>query len=204
MMAYQRSNGFVLFTVLIFMQLFSLMSIYGLTTAAIALKINQHRWLRDQYSSAANQILHDLENNLLRDESICMIPVLSAAWIAKQSLVWWQQHACSGNFGEMRYYYAVEWLGKNDCGVISKIDNNQWLTANYYRITLFLLPNRFPGSKLILQSTIAKPSANIPSCPGKTYSVIIGRQMRRELLGRKTLAKMSVYENLKDDNHDND
>lgn len=174
-------HGFVLLIVLVFLQLFSLLGLYGLTTASITTRTNRHLWQRDRDLLVSKKLLHDIENQLSADSLTCVIQRLSRSVLARKPISWWQQNACSGNLIEMRYYYVMETLGNDPCGVLGKDDNNQAVIPKYYRITLYVLPDKMRRAKLILQSTMAKQSEERSICSGTPHQVELGRQMWRPI-----------------------
>jgi Tfp pilus assembly protein PilX len=178
-------RGFVLIIVLVFLQLFSLLGWYALTSASMAIKMNEHHWQREKNWYSANQALNDAELNLSSTLPPCMIPIAPLAAIVNEPFSWWQRQGCSGNLNEIRYYYVAEWVGNDPCGVIGKGVSNQSITAEYYRITLLALPKKMKMATIILQSTIIKGNHDNSSCRGQSRLVTVGRQMWREWIGRK-------------------
>lgn len=180
-MGKMRAHGFVFLTVLIFLQLFSLMGLYGLMHSATTIKINQHSWQREMDLFTAQHILHELEENFLHGNITCVIHRISATTLIYQPVSWWQQYACRDHANEIEYYYAVEVMGKDPCGGMSMVDQSQIVIPKYYRITLFMLSANIKNAKIILQSTIVKPTDEISACAGKMHQVMSGRQMWREI-----------------------
>lgn len=170
MLHYKNSRGFILLTVLIFLQILSLSSLYSLMHITSVTKKNTQQWQSQNTQWRAYQIIKKLEMRVAASSQISIIPVMAAVDISHQSLSWWELNTCSDNLGEIRYYYAVELLGSDMCGRI----NNQF-AATYMRITLNI-PNQS-----LLQSTIAVSGAETPACQGKPHLVYLGRQMVRVL-----------------------
>lgn len=175
------SSGFVLVTVLLFLQVFSLISLYGLMYASTTMKRNDHLWYGYNDRLKSNQFLQKLESGVVLDPAACNIPVTPSPVLARKPISWWQLHTCSANADGIRYYYAVESLGDDPCGVTEKGNRNQWLIANYYRITLFMLPDKLKGAKYLLQSTIALSGVQALACEGNLHRVKPGRQTWREI-----------------------
>src|ERR1700722_20385475 len=121
-------KGYILFIVLIFLQIFSLLGLFGLNSSLLVLKANSEVWERDKLFLHAQSILHVLEERALIHGPSCLVPLMPANLIAKKSLAWWQQHACHG----MNYYYVTEPLGINPCAIVAENSNG----TQYYRITL--------------------------------------------------------------------
>ncbi len=79
------------------------------------------------------------------------------------------------------YYFRIEQLGNDECGLIKKDQYNHMVTSDYYRITLWVVLNQARDKRLILQSTLAKAGSDPLSCRSKIHIVASGRQMLREL-----------------------
>jgi hypothetical protein len=129
-------------------------------------------WERQKLVLHAQSILYDIENKMMQQEPACLVPVISAAKLAKKSLSWWEQYACRG----IQYYYVAEFLGTNACAIIDKI-----LGAKYYRMTLIDLSDTTNLNKIILQSVVALKNNDPLTCTDKSYKINIGEQMQREL-----------------------
>jgi len=175
------SSGFVLITVLVFIQIFSIISLYSLIYAFDSLKRNNHQWTGDINRLTSHMLLQQLETRIATDQTACVIAVTPAPQLAQKPISWWQQHACSDNVRGIRYYYAIEFLGDDPCGVIKENAINQSLIAKFYRITLYLLPDKLKGAKYIIQSSIVLPGVQTSVCEGKLHTIYPGRQMWREI-----------------------
>ncbi|MBX3709257.1 MAG: hypothetical protein KIT56_07505 [Gammaproteobacteria bacterium] len=175
------SSGMVLITVLVFLQIFSLLSLYSLTYLSQSMKRYSHQWQSHLYQRTSNKILRQLEDVSMVTSTRCRIPMIPSTELKIKDATWWQSHACSGNLGEIRYHYAVEFLGIDPCGMIVKSHHAQSSISKYYRITLYLLPEAFHG-KFIMQSTVALPEEGTTVlCQDKLHRVQQGRQMWREI-----------------------
>lgn len=179
----KNKQGFILPIVLLFMQLFALLSIYELDGAKLSMQISRDYFHVIKNNIIAKQILKNLEQDVVSQSDNpypCFISLTSSTQLVRSPLQWWGTHACSGNFDAMRYYYVLEWLGKNPCVNLDKITNNQLVAVNYYRLTLYVNDSKSAGI-WFFQSTLVKPSEEAPLCKDKPYSITIGRQMWREL-----------------------
>lgn len=168
-----KQAGFVLIWVLFFTQVFSLISLYSITTATTVMKANNHLWHGMTFRLKSDAILQRLENNI---KPTCIIPMIPATDLAKKDLVWWQLTTCHANVNGIQYYYFMESLGDDPCATIENSQENQVNIARYYRITLYL-----PEGHYMLQSTIALPVAQTSACTQKMHTVIPGRQGWREI-----------------------
>jgi len=174
-------RGFVLLTVLVFLQIFSLISLYSLTTVSAMMKSNDHLWQSDHTRLKSHAILQRLESTLTRDISACSIPLTPATVLAKKSLVWWQLHACHGKVNHIEYYYTIESLGNDPCAIIEMRDGNPSMMATYYRMTLYALPYPLKSAHFVLQTTVALSTAHMATCEQKVHLIKQGRQGFREI-----------------------
>ena len=166
----QQSKGFVLFYVLIMLQVFSLISLYSITTATNNIKANHHLWQGITLKLKSAELLQKLEMNIQTVATHCSIN--TTVDIAKKDKAWWQINACHDKVNDIPYYYLVGLLGDDPCAVMG---NN--MVARYYRITLYLSEYRYQ-----LQSTIALPVLKTLACQQKIHTVMQGRQGWREIL----------------------
>lgn len=170
-------SGFVLLVVLVFLQFFILLSLFGLTNVKLMLKASYDNQGYDRLLLAAKQFLFALSNdkNVIAN---CDIPISEPASIAMQTKSWWQMHACSDNYNGIQYYYVVEALGAYPCTMI--IDGNSTYIAKFDRITLLAESTNWDGH-VILQSTKATPSKEQMKCAQTVHFIKEGRQMFREI-----------------------
>jgi hypothetical protein len=154
------------------MQIFSLMSLYSITTATAIMRSNNHLWQGMQFRLKSARILQRLEKNIL--SNTCSIPITAATEIARKDMAWWQLNACRDNVNGIQYYYVMESFGVDPCAVVGNS------VATYYRITLYALPE-LKRSRYLLQSTVALPVAQTSACQQKNHAVTPGRQGWREI-----------------------
>jgi hypothetical protein len=171
---YKRSSGFVLLMVMVFLLIFSALSLYGLTRAASTIK-NIHRMQQFQIATMqAEKILDRIE---YAEMEPCVIPTIAADEFANKPLSWWERTVCGGKEKNLKYHYVVEALGNVPCATLN--DG----TARYQRITLFALPALCKGATILLQSTVIKPGVSNLSCEEPHHLVKPGRQMLRVIRG---------------------
>lgn len=173
-----KSSGFVLIIVLVFMQVFALLSWCAIEGVLLEMKMLQQHQVSSQVMSNAEQILKKVEDSLLHYQSSCLIPQIESAQLLSRSLHWWQSSVtCAGIFRLFQYYYVVEFLGNDPCATVTSA---ALTTVNYWRITILVKP--FVGSeKVWLQSTIATASDIRADCHGVFHDINIGRQSWCEL-----------------------
>ncbi len=173
----RKVHGFVLLTTLFFMQLFSLLSIYGLQMAASNFKLARFEVEKQQQIMLAKQLLQQVENNIFNYVSTCQVAVMPMEVLAKKEITWWQQFSCKENKNNATYYIAIETLSHDPCGVIEKEntdDGSVAVTAQYYRVNLFL-------NNILLQSVVATRSDQVTVCSDEQHLVQVGRQMWRRI-----------------------
>ena len=178
MLPYAKSSGFVLIIVLVFIQVFALLSWCAMEAVWFEMKMVRHHQVSSQVMTNAEHILQQVEESLLLYHSSCVIPQIESAQLLNQPLHWWQSSVtCAGNFHLFQYYYVVEFLGSDPCATVKSAPLT---AANYWRILLLVKP--FVGSeKVWLQSTIAKASDIATDCHGALHDIDVGRQSWCEL-----------------------
>lgn len=168
----------MLLAVLIFMQLFSMLSLFSLMSASMAIKSQQQLLARSEVVWKVEALLKQIERYVLMGGHSCRIKVMPTAQLIVKPLSWWQQFSCSGNLAAFRYYYAIEYVGNDVCARIESMYHAASI-PEYYRITLIALLDKPKDAKVTMQSTIAKATHRVSSCQGKIHIVNAGRQMHR-------------------------
>ena len=174
------SRGFIFLLTLFFLLIFSIITIAELTFVRMNLSIARHRWERMNHLSMSHAVLHELEENLMIQLPSCLISPISTQVLLNYSISYWREHACRGAYQQIRYFYLVELLGRDYCGIVQKIDENQAVVADYYRITLLSF-SRSVINRVILQSTFVVGRSTKQACTELPYPAKIGQQTRREL-----------------------
>lgn len=161
--------------VLIFMQIFALMSWYALYYALLAAKSEKNIVMHQQLFHASFHLLDELESELQHQLPICTIAPMDTNTLIAQTLDWWKLNACAGIFPKFQYYYVVEKLVDDPCATIKQTN----MTAVYFRLTL--LSTNPERAKLFLQSTVVRPNDLQKPCQGLRHIVQAGRQTWYEL-----------------------
>lgn len=174
-------RGFILLAVLVFLHIFSLIGLLSFINVSTEIKSNVHQEQKNELMRMAKQILNSLEKQVAAGVVTCVIPLMAAAEMSKKPFSWWQFNTCHGNLLKIRYYYGIELLGNDACGLISQNHDNQNLIANFYRISLLVLPEKTNNTKIRLQSTMATSLKSRFPCQGNRHRVVLGRQMWREI-----------------------
>lgn len=175
--SFERSAGFIFIAVLIFLQLVSLTSLFGIMQTSVMMKKNIHQWDNIFYNRFSDTVLKKIEERQVAGISECLIPIMPAYVLLHQTHSWWETHTCSDNLDEIRYHYAVELLGTDDCSVIHHA-SNQPMAATFERITVYVKPKGM-HAKYVIQSTIAVSSDVVSLCQSGPHEVNVGRQMWR-------------------------
>jgi Tfp pilus assembly protein PilX len=170
-------KGFILITVLLFLQIFILLGLYALLTSIVAKKISTSHWQQQVTTTVAESILHDIELKLSTDNMLCLIPVTSRDVMLSLPPV---SATCSGNIKQFKYSYIVELLGQDPCAETADA-NPQPIIVDYFRISLLVIMQD-GHSKIALQSVITKLNHYQQSyCPSGHHRIDLGRQMWREI-----------------------
>lgn len=160
-------QGFILPMVLIFMQIFSLLSVYGMENSLTTMQLIQLSMTSESDSHLAAQILKQLSQ--LDSGTSCLVQ--ANLNLHHQTLAWWQGNACKASMDERNYYYVLQHLGIDACAKI------QDANADYYRLTVYLMTTSRLTSRLLVQNTYIKPVHTIDICTGDSHPVLAGQQM---------------------------
>jgi hypothetical protein len=164
------NQGFFLYPLLIFIQIYLLLGTYGLEASQRNLVASHADWQSHRLLLKAKSFVEKLEKNL--PKNACQIP--SNATIPNQPLKWWMEYACHQMQDTVHYYYVVEKLDSNPCETFENQPNYQ---AAYYRVSLNALK---ASHQLILQSIVLIPEQdNQLSCLQPPYIVVPGEQLFR-------------------------
>jgi hypothetical protein len=173
----KANQGMALITVLIFMQIWTLLGICSLEMAWLMKKINAGVHQKNQIQFAGETILKQAENKMNQDSSHCLVNVMSTSELLSKSLVWWQSHSnCKGLLASLPYYYIAELIGEDPCGYFKSSSIAKDNPA-YFRISVLIYKN----NPMILQSTIILPVTKTATCVNAYHEVYVGRQMWRHL-----------------------
>ncbi len=123
-------------------------------------------------------VLRQIESDPELDQLLCRIPITSVRDMASYSTRWWQTYGCRKTEKNRLYYYAVEYMGNDDCGVMSDVD-----AASYYRITLVTIDDLTDEAGWMIQSSIVLPHKRMYPCAGYAHHVAAGQQMLRQIQG---------------------
>lgn len=176
----QKQSGFTLFVMLFFINVFFIFITYSLLSISYMKKLNQHAWNRVENEVNADIVLQWLENRLSNEKAFCLTAPTETSFLTKQNTTWWQQHACFNTDGENHYYFLIEFLGNDNCAFIYS-NNNQLITADYYRITLLYIVSRLNHDRIFRQETFIKGNDHMPPCTNETHQVMLGPQTKREI-----------------------
>jgi hypothetical protein len=173
------SQGIVLFVMLIFLKIFSLISLYQLSRIASLIQFNTAYLAHLQNEILAKKSLDEAENYLLQQMPACLLKApVNEEW-RRLPYQWWQQHGCHGENNRRSYYFIVEALGEDTCALIREDHSFFPMIAYYYRLTLY-----FPEAgqqKIILQSTVAKSRMSTLPCEASPHYFVVGQQTKREI-----------------------
>jgi hypothetical protein len=173
----KRPQGFALILVLIFLEVFALLSIAVLQNNILAARMTRNEWIKNNLMYGASQQLAIIANQPV---GLCLIKTMPTQWLIQQPLSVWQNASCAGNFHSFKYYYVVETLGNDNCTHIKDTAVNT--IATYYRITLLMIDVNYPGIKTIFQSTQVTPGSTSGVCQGTIRIIANGLQTLHKLV----------------------
>ncbi len=179
-------HGVVLIIVLVFLEIYMLLSLAVLESDVFQTRMSHQYWQKKQMMFAANEVLRHAELELIHQIPPCVIPTTSSMDFAHKPLSWWQSGlSCVGNFQRLQYYYVVEALDKNACAYILQdlYGDTKKVNASYYRITLLMTTtDGLSDLHRLIQSTVSKPDTQELTCTIGSHKVNVGRQSWRELV----------------------
>lgn len=175
-----NNQGFVLFSMLLFLQIFSMLELHSYTALVLMQKLNEKGVQYTQMYSYANYLLPSLQSQILSSDHLCLVPPMTVKELMRKRLLWWQQFGCDGNFDNFKYYYVIEALGVDSCALISNADGLD-LVADYYRLSLLLVSQVNNQAKILFQTTFVKKCGRTEQCADISHRVLEGQQMWREL-----------------------
>jgi hypothetical protein len=165
--------GLALLSVLIFLELFAILTLALVRTNLWEIKISNQQAIKAQLVNTALLLLPTVEAKADAAIIHCQLPVTPPANLILQPTEWWQSTACSGNFGRWVYYYTVEFLQTDECTIPEP--------SNYYRISLLLIEPVANSARVIIQSIFVVPQSSPLICHSSTHNVQQGRQSWQEL-----------------------
>lgn len=166
-----KQQGMILPIVLIFMQIFILLSLFALESGRIQLKISLALWQKELFSEKTQEKLQQIENTL---PTQCVVSPIPEESLSEAPLSWWQAQSCADKTSSIEYYYIIESLGEDVCAVL---DSHH--IADYYRVSLIGL-DPLSGAIRRLQTTYVSAISPWRSCVSHSHVVALGRQSWRE------------------------
>lgn len=167
----KRNAGFTLLIVLVFLQIFALLTLDSLTQSALFAKAAFNQYQTGNLQRSAEDVLRQLEK---QPPQGCLITPLPAANLKKLTVSWWQAQACKKTLPNTVFYYVWELLERDTCCSVQQKNT----VVVFYRLSLLAVQR---NTELLLQSTIAIPTNEKPVCNTKPFSIVPGRQMYREI-----------------------
>jgi Tfp pilus assembly protein PilX len=168
-----RQKGMALISVLLFLLIFSLLSLTAIESNIVERKIYYANWRKQQMVTAGQQIMAQISQQV---PSHCMIKPTPVSQLLAQSFTSWQHSSCVGNMQAFLYYYVIEPLGSDACGQLLNAN------ADYYRITLLLVDAQHITVKTVMQNTVAQPAPVRQECKSTIRMMTGGVQTTRILL----------------------
>lgn len=174
MSPYEKCNhqGFALVTVLLFLQILTLLGLYALQQSRLTFKMTDNYFQHQLLVNAAESALKIAENSA----PVCQKSIMNREELLSQPFSFWQSLPCKGMINGFSYYYITEALGSDACIAIL----SQAGIANYFRVTV-LTTSSHQTIKVLLQTILVKPVYSSEICHGPHHSVSLGRQTWRML-----------------------
>jgi len=173
----KKSDGFVLLTVLLLIQMYALLGMGALEQVFLEQKLLSAQKHRNRLLFAAESHLRALASSLAEHSALCLISALPAVQLKARPSAWWSTTGCSEKNAFYQVYYVVESLGTDPCAVLPAHTG----AASYERLTLFLTPVSDESQKVILQTTVVRAGKTDEHCDTQLHSVDLGPQSWHEL-----------------------
>ncbi len=164
-----QHRGFVLLIVLVFLQLFTLLSAQYLWSKT---RIKQEIKLQLAVMAAHDQAL-DLLDTWGAKKRVCESAHYTTRFLQGQPESWWQLHACD-QIRELHVYWLQEDIMTDACMAVSSAPQ---MRVHYYRRTIFIAG--LVGA--IAQETVATSDAQPVDCAQPIKLIAPGRQSLRWL-----------------------
>jgi type II secretory pathway component PulJ len=164
-----RHQGFVLLIILVFLQLFALLSAHYLWN-----KVRSKQQLKLQMSAmAARETAVILLNKWSKRADICHTEMATTRFLQRQSEPWWQAHACFQST-ELHAYFLREDIMSDVCTAITSQPSQR---VHYYRDTVMVAS----AAGAIVQDTFAASDSQPVDCHHPVRLISPGRQTLRWL-----------------------
>ena len=173
-LAKKSKHGFVLFSVLIMMQMMIILFSMMVLSNGGLLKQTAQYYRMEWIFFAARKWMLSLATDLPSQYDQCLIRLPVNQRLQNQSRQWWQEHACHHREPGQNYYYVIESLGQDVCGLVSVDDNTR--VADYYRLTVNLFDWSGEQSLMLLQHVYAVAAHRMKDCESQAHSVKSGLQ----------------------------
>jgi Tfp pilus assembly protein PilX len=175
----RRQQGYILFVVLIFMQLFALLGLNALNQLFWVKKVQNEQNQRWFLLSQAEHLLYQVAATLKEQKAACLLAPLSFNQLKEHPFSWWTANACSVSGHLFKAYYLLEFLGVDPCATIRA---SLQAVAAYYRITVLLVGESHETLQVMLQATVSAATQTAEHCDSEAHSVDLGPQSWHELI----------------------
>jgi len=165
----KNQRGFVLLTVLLFIQIYALIGMSALLAVLLEQKLIADQKSRRLLLNEAELRLSRLAASIASLSEFCRITPQPESRFRSRPLSWWAASSCTESAAGYRSYYVVENLASDPC-------------AQFYRLTLLLTHAPEADQKVLLQATIALPAPESEHCDAQPHSVNWGPQSWHELI----------------------
>lgn len=168
-----NKRGFILLTMLMFIQIYFLLGLTAIEKVLHSEKLNGHKNSRRIAKNEGLLLMRQLEATFNDQLPACFLSSLSLENVRRYEPDSWAAYACSGNIKDFHYDYMIEKLGSDHCALI---ENHEGRVAVYYRLILRLKPVKHKESDTLLQGIYVKAEKSNESCSDKQ------KRMKRGLL----------------------
>jgi hypothetical protein len=107
-----KVQGFVLIIVLLFMQIFAMLSVCIIENHTLAMKMARSYQQKKHIFAVAEKFLASIGNMMAMNVD-CEVPVMDLSLLLNQPMDWWVKFGCQDHEEKLQIYYVYEVLQEN-------------------------------------------------------------------------------------------
>lgn len=172
---YKHETGYFLIITLVFIHIFSLITLYVFSQLADEMRYVNKLWQASMDDLLAKEAMQIIEKTLAKVKKNCIIAEEASADIKKHARSWWEQKGCKIVIRNDVYWYLLEKIQHDACA-FSVIQNKLVTGVTYYRISVLK-----QYSHSIIQAITAVVDHKQSTCQASLRSRELGRQSWRIL-----------------------
>ncbi len=173
MQRHVNHSGYFLVVILIFIHIFTIVTLYELSQLKDEMKFAKVAWQSGRDNVLSEYVLSMTEKVLANKKNTCIISRLPSIEIRHRSNGWWEKVGCEIVTQNVSYRYVIERLTYDPCGTVS-VNGKTVVGLAYYRINV----KRNHSQSVVQAITAVHDDSKI--CIGSPHLRVLGRQSWRE------------------------